>query len=218
MALTPRFPFSRRAALAALLAGTALAAAPVVVAVPSPAAPATGDPQAVVRQFYDTLLSVMREGPDLGFQGRFDRLRPAFEAAFDVPFMTRVVAGPEWRSFSDAERRRLAEAFTRFSVASYARSFRAFDGEVFEIQGTRPYPQGLMVQTRIVPAGQKPVALNYLMRQEDGRWGIFDVFLDGTISQLATRRSDFAATLRDQGPEGLARQLDAKTDELAEGP
>lgn len=194
----------------------ALAAAGAL-ALPLPALAQDG-PEAVVGRFNEALLSIMKDGPALGFQGRFDRLRPAFERAFDVAFMCRVVVGPGWATLAEAERTRVVEAFTRFSVASYARSFRKFDGELLEVQGTKPYPQGTMVLSRIVPNGEKPVSLNYLLRQENGRWGIFDVFLDGTISQLATRRSDFAATIRDEGAAGLIRHLDEKTAELAAGP
>lgn len=212
MPLLPPVP-SRRDALRA--AGAALAAA----AFPRPALAQAADPRAVVQGFNDALLDVMKRGIQLGFQGRFGALKPAFERTFDVPFMTRVIVGSGWTATPPEQQARLMAAFTRFSVASYARSFRVFDGERFVVNGTKEYPQGTMVLSDIVPAGGKAVALNYLLHKDaEGRWRIFDVFLDGTISQLATRRSDFATTLRAEGADGLIRQLQAKADELAVGP
>lgn len=200
-------PLARRSVLLAIAAATVL---------PAPAL-AQATPEAVMQGFYSTLIDVMRNGPALGFQGRYDTLKPAFETAFDAPFMTRVVVGPSWATLSADQQKRLIAAFTRFSVSSYARSFRKLDGETLVVKGTQPYPQGTLVLTDIVPGDGKPVALNYLMRQDGGAWKAFDVFLDGTISQLATRRSDFSATLRDQGVDGLIRQLDGKSAELAQG-
>jgi len=52
------------------------------------------------------------------------------------------------------------------------------------------------------------------MRQNDGVWQISDVYLDGTISQLATQRSQFGAILRREGFEGLIATLHRKIDLL----
>src|SRR5207245_3349468 len=47
-----------------------------------------------------------------------------------------------------------------------------------------------------------------------GVWQIADVYLDGTISEMATRRSEFAAILRAQGITGLIQTLNAKANTL----
>jgi phospholipid transport system substrate-binding protein len=51
------------------------------------------------------------------------------------------------------------------------------------------------------------------MRRDGDAWQISDVYLDGTISELATRRSEFAAILGDRGVAGLI-PLHWKTDLL----
>ena len=48
----------------------------------------------------------------------------------------------------------------------------------------------------------------------DTSWQIRDVYLAGTISELATRRSDFTATLRSGGIEALILRLNKKVDDL----
>lgn len=198
---------SRRSVLVSAAAAAGLAAAPAF---------AQSTPATVVEGFYAALLDIMKAGKDAGFQGRFAKLKPAFEKAFDVTFMSRFVAGPAWDGMTEDQRKKLVAAFTDFSVAFYARNFRAFDGESFVVEGAREIPQGTMVTSRIVPKADKPVPMNYLLRKGDAGFKIIDVFLDGTISQLATRRTDFAATLRDQGAAGLIQVLEAKTREQAQ--
>jgi phospholipid transport system substrate-binding protein len=55
------------------------------------------------------------------------------------------------------------------------------------------------------------VQRDYLLRHEGDRWRIIDVFLSGTISELAARRSEYSATLRQGGPAALADLLRKKT-------
>jgi phospholipid transport system substrate-binding protein len=52
------------------------------------------------------------------------------------------------------------------------------------------------------------------MREADGSWQIIDVFLSGTISELATRRSEFTSILRRDGPQGLLNVLNRRIGEL----
>jgi phospholipid transport system substrate-binding protein len=53
-----------------------------------------------------------------------------------------------------------------------------------------------------------------MMRQEGGGWLVSDIYLDGTISEIATRRSEFAAIVRSQGVDGLVAALNRKADML----
>jgi len=58
------------------------------------------------------------------------------------------------------------------------------------------------VQTKIVKAKGDSVTLNYRVRENAGSWQISDVYLDGTISQLATQRSEFHSILQHEGVDG----------------
>lgn len=55
--------------------------------------------------------------------------------------------------------------------------------------------------------------LIYRMRESAGSWKILDVYY-GSISQLTTRRSDFAASLATGGAAGLVAHLNALSDDL----
>ena len=84
----------------------------------------------------------------------------------------------------------------------------------------QPMPQAtprnadLIVHSQLQPANGDPVAFNYLMRNVGGDWKAEDVYLDGTISQLAVRRSEFTAILSSEGPDGLLTKLKAQSDGL----
>jgi phospholipid transport system substrate-binding protein len=61
------------------------------------------------------------------------------------------------------------------------------------------------------------VQLNYLLRGGEGRWRVVDIYLGGTVSELASRRADFTALLREGGAERLVAELRRRTGALLGG-
>jgi phospholipid transport system substrate-binding protein len=191
----------------------ALCVALALLAGPAPAAtPAAMD---VVRGFYAALLQTMQQGPALGAGGRYEHLAPVVDNTFDLGLMTRLAVGSGWDSLTPAQQEQVTKAFGRYVAATYADRFDRYSGERFEVADEKDFPGGLIVETRIVKSDGKPVAINYLMRRDADSWHIADVYLDGSISELAVRRSEFSAILRDQGIAGLIAALNKKSDLLS---
>jgi phospholipid transport system substrate-binding protein len=180
-------------------------------------ASALADPQGNVRGFYDALLTTMRNGPTLGQSGRYARLAPVVDRVFDVPSMTRLAIGPSWATLSPAQQQQLVEAFRHYVAATYADRFDSYSGQQLQITGERSYNADVIVQTKIVKLDGDTTTLDYLMRQNQGSWQISDVYLDGTISQLAIQRSEFYSILRRDGVDGLVMALNRKVDLLGKG-
>ena len=178
-------------------------------------APAAESASQVVQGFYATLIETMKNAEQLGFRGRYAALAPKIAAEFDIPFMTRLTVGPAWGSVGAAERARAQAAFARYVAATYAAQFDGYAGEKLEVLDERPFAYGVLVRSRIVKADGEPVSIDYLLRRDGPDWRIADVYLDGTISELATRRSDFSAILRDGGVDGLIAALEAKVASLS---
>jgi phospholipid transport system substrate-binding protein len=190
----------------------------VVVALASVPARAADPAADRIQSFYNSLLDTMKRGPQLGMQGRYHALEPAVDATFDFPAMIQFIVGPGWSSMNDSDKSNLVAAFRRMTIASYAANFTSFDGEQFNVdpQVQQRGPDKL-VQTTLVPRGQKPVPLVYRMREASGNWKIIDVFLNGYVSELAMRRSDFAATLTKGGAAALVAKMNQISDGLLSG-
>ena len=69
-------------------------------------------PVQTVQGFCDALISAMKKGPALGFAGRKQMLDPEIRRALDLPLMTRLIVGPQWKGLKADEQRRLVEAFS----------------------------------------------------------------------------------------------------------
>jgi phospholipid transport system substrate-binding protein len=125
-----RQPIARRRFLAAMAAMAAMAGARAV------RAGEPSDPAAIVRNFYAVLLAVMKDGAKLGLAGRRDRLAPAIRLAFDFPLMTRLMVGVQWQGLAPAQQQQIIDAFSTFSIATYASRFDDYSGESFNVEPT----------------------------------------------------------------------------------
>lgn len=176
---------------------------------------AASDPGAIqVQTLTDALLKSMRAGAAESMTERYRNLEPVIEQTFALPLVTRLAVGPDWASFSPDQQKAVIAAFTRFTVANYAHNFRDFDGQKFEIDDkvlTRG--EDKIVRTRVIPRADTPVSLLYRMHEVEGTWKIIDVYSNG-VSELALRRSDFAAALAAGGAPVLIAHLNKGSDVL----
>ena len=195
------------------LVGFCLACCVIAALLPSHARAASG-PEDTVGSFYTTLLATMRRGPELRQDGRYEALAPAIRRSFDLTAMARLAVGPAWSGLSPAQQRSVTEAFARYTIATYADRFDAYSGEQLEVTGTQTTPFGTIVDSRIVASDGTPVSINYLMRRNGDDWQVADVYLAGTVSQVATLRAQFSAVLARDGVDGLVATLNRKAQTL----
>jgi phospholipid transport system substrate-binding protein len=196
---TTRFGYALAAAGLALFLGLTAAATP-----------ARAQGADTVRSLYATLLDVMRNGPALGPRGRYARIAPVIGQLFDMPYMTRLAVGTSWDGLGQTQQQQLVQAFERYIAAVYAERFDTYEGEQLQVTGEQNSSGGPIVLSQIIKSTGEPVHINYLMHQSGGGWQIADIYLNGTISELATRRSEFGSILRSQGVDGLIATLNAK--------
>ena len=179
------------------------------------AAQAQQAPMDVIKSFYAELMDSMKQGDKLGYAGRFKKLDPAVQAAFNLPLMARFSVGMVWSKATPEEQQQITSAFSNFSVATYASRFAKYDGEQFNVLGEKQTVSGRIVETTLKPKDSDAVALNYLMRQDEkGAWRIVDIFTAGAISELATRRAEFSSVIKRDGINALVNTLGEKSKQM----
>src|SRR6267378_2225843 len=193
---------------AALVGGLGLG----MLSYPVNAAPTSGGD--TVQSLYDALLSTMKNARTLGQSGRFTQLEPVIRRTFDIPSMSRLAVGSSWATLSEAQHQQVTESFGRYISAIYADRFDSYAGQKLQVTGEQPAAGGVMVHSQIVKANGELVKVDYMMRRNGDSWLISDIYLDGAISELATRHSEFAAILKSQGIDGLIAALNRKADIL----
>ena len=197
----------RFAAAVLLLLASGAAADPA-----APPAPDAEQATRLVEGLHEVMLGVMKQAGELGYEGRLARLQPAIESRYDFAFIAEKSVGLAWKDLDTAQRAKLVDALGRLAGANYAARMAEFSGERFETIGTESASQGtILVRTRVLDEGSEPIPLDYRLRgTPDLGLRIIDVFYDGTVSELAMRRSEYAALLKKGGIDALLEALEKK--------
>jgi phospholipid transport system substrate-binding protein len=192
----------------------ALASTPLIAGAPfQPAQAQAADPAvAQVQGFYDALQASMKAGGTP--KSRYEKLKPAVEKAFDLPAMTAAAVGPTWATASEADKKALTDAFARMTIANYAKNFDSYNGEKFIVEPASIARGSDHFVKSTMKTSSETIAFNYRLHQVGSDWKITDVLLAGNISQMAQKRSDFAATLASGGPSALTKRINALSDQM----
>jgi len=202
---------ARRALLQLALCSAVAALAPLGSAVAS-------EILAPIEQLHAGLIQIMKAGKTVSFRQRYATIAPIIGLTFDLEAILRQVIGPGWAALPVDQQAALWDAFKRYTIASYVANFDDYAGQRFEIlPNVVAAGSDRVVRAKIVSSSERTHELAYVMRQISAGWRIVDVLVDGSISRVATQRSEVRSVLADGGGTGLLANLQRKTAELSGG-
>jgi phospholipid transport system substrate-binding protein len=192
-----------------------MAAGALAAAGPWPALAQAEDPAARIKSFYDALQAVTAGPQASDPKARFAALQEPVGNAFDLTAMARLAIGPQWSKFPAAKQASLQEAFGRYFVATYANRLGGISGARFEVTpNAEPRTGGRLVRTKVIDAGGRETPVDYLVGPE-GK--VVDLYLSGTVSELAALRAQFDPVLKSGGPDRLEAYLRERADKALGG-
>ncbi len=138
------------------------------------------------------------------------------EKTYNSEKMIRMIIGKEWNEFSQSQKKQIHKVFQEYISLNYNQRFRKINEPNFKINGKKKIGEKYFyVQTSLIIKDQEKVEINYLLNQtEKKEWKIFDVLLAGSISEIATKKSEFSKIIKDKGIDHLIESLKKKNDEL----
>ncbi|MGR9051866.1 MAG: ABC transporter substrate-binding protein [Gammaproteobacteria bacterium] len=170
----------------------------------------------VVENFQSQLLEVMKQGKDLGYQGRFDKLYGPVTDSHDLPKIARIVVGREWEALNGQQQAQLTDIFSRLSVASYAHNFKEFDNESFKFEAEEETARGgMIVHTYMLIPSDKDVKFDYMLKKKGNTWKIINIIANG-VSDLALKRSEYTAILKREGFDALIAKINEKLENYSQ--
>ncbi|WP_305806402.1 ABC transporter substrate-binding protein [Stenotrophomonas sp. YIM B06876] len=200
----------------ALLASALLAALPTLVqaqARPAPSAPAAQSDAARTVMESSTRILTSLEQRRAEFRKNPAVLRQFIESelsrGFDRDYAARLVLGVHGRGASDADVRLFADAMADNLMQRYGTTLLDIQGKPsFRLRSETALPggRGVKVSTELMRAGNEPTPIDYLMRNVNGQWKIFDVMIEG-ISYVQTFKNQFDAPLRQKSIVQVANEL-----------
>jgi phospholipid transport system substrate-binding protein len=141
-------------------------------------------------------------------------LRDLLEQHFDFADMARIALGYHWRELNATQRSQFTALFTAFIENAYLSKIQDYSGQDVAVLGQNSEGEGFSrVRSQIIQPGKQPIKVDYLLRELDGDWKIYDVTVDA-ISIIANYRNQFNRVINDQGFDKLMADMRAKQQQL----
>jgi phospholipid transport system substrate-binding protein len=166
----------------------------------------------IVEKFQEDLIGVMKNGKQLGYSGRYDKLKMPVDNSHDLGKIARIVVGKEWEKLTEPQQTQLVDVFSKLSVASYAHNFKDYDGESFSFDSEEETTRGgVVIHTILNIPNDKPVKFDYMMKENGDSWRIINIIANG-VSDLALKRSEYTSILQREGFDALIAKINEKID------
>ena len=199
-----RVPVLRNLILRTLAAAILLTSA---IAVPVYAAQGPTD---VVKALVNPALQILGD-KSASPQDRAQKLKQLITSdVFDFSAMARSALGLHWKDLNDQQRQDFTNTFTAFLRDSYISRIKDYSAQVNFLGETSIGDGRTEVKTNIEQGnGKAPIQVNYSLRQQNGKWLIYDVSVDN-ISIAANYRNQFNRVINNQGFDTLLADLKRK--------
>jgi phospholipid transport system substrate-binding protein len=206
-----------RPSLAGLIAAGALALAMMIVNLAAVAHGATtvGDPMTMVQTTVGQVLDTLQTHG----MPQTERQRRVIEIVadrFDFSEMARSSLGYNWKALAPAQQQQFVPLFTAFMEDAYLNKLNGYSGQQVQFTGQSATGDGTAeVKSVVQPTdqSQQPIHINYLLRQVDGQWKVYDVAVDD-ISITANYRNQFNRVIASQGFDALLSTMREKQQAL----
>jgi len=209
IAVNLRFPMALLLALF-LCAGTPN----VLLAQTTPAADSSASASQLIEQGTQRILDTLniRHAEFAHNQGALHAfVASEFDAIFDRAYSARMVLGRHARGADEADIALFADALIEGLLQRYGSALLDFNTRLEVRIGAEtalPRNVGVRVSSQLLRRGEAPIALDYLLRQSDGQWKVFDVIIEG-VSMVQTFRQQFDGQLQRKSIREVAEELRA---------
>lgn len=141
------------------------------------------------------------------------RFRELFQAAFDVPTISKFVLGVHWRKASKQQRQAFIDAFEELNLRRFLPMFANFTDEkliVTKVSRDSKRPDLFFVSSQVTrPGGGPPYVVQWRVRNRGDQFKILDIKVE-EVSLALTLRKEYGAVVKSQGIDGLIRELKEK--------
>jgi len=166
----------------------------------------------VVEKFQTELIDVMKNGKQLGYAGRYEKLHDPVSNSHDLTKIARIIVGKEWEKLTETQQQQLVDAIIRLSISSYAHNFKDYSGEAFVFDSEEETTRGgVVVHSHLNIPDDKPVKFDYMLKEKGSSWRIINIIANG-VSDLALKRSEYTSILQREGFDTLIAKINEKID------
>lgn len=165
--------------------------------------------ESIINNFHNSLK--LNNVSNENINERVEKLKISIEDTFNYNKMIKYIYGYQWKKLEQYERNELSQTFFNFISFNYAKRFKEIDKLNFKFDGVENINETrILVKTIMLSYENEPIKFYYVFEYEEEKWKVFDILLDGSISEISVKKNDFKRTISDEGASGLIKKLKSK--------
>ena len=129
---------------------------------------------------------------------------------FDYEKMIRIIYGRNWKKIEINKQNELKKIFLDYMSYNYTKRFSNIKQLDFKIINNNLIENKILVNSLLIIDNNEKIKISYLCNSDSKIEKIFDVIIDGSISEISTKKSEFSKLIKSGGPDGLIEALESK--------
>ena len=131
----------------------------------------------------------------------FKKLLNVTREIYDIEKMSKMIIGSKWSKITSKDKDKFINVFGEFIATNYIRRFSKLKELDFIHKETKVIGNNFILVKFDLKADEELISLDYLMYKKK-EMEVFDILLDGSISEIANKKSDFKKIIEEKGLRG----------------
>ena len=143
------------------------------------------------------------------------KVQSVISNTYNIERMLALIIGEVWKKSISKDQMALKKVFEEYIARNYILRFKNIKSLEFgKLEINQAGKNYRMAKTKLIINSKDIVPLNYLLDQTNNSWKIFDVLIDGSISEIATKKSEFKSFTNQEDLKPLLEALQKKNSTL----
>ena len=124
--------------------------------------------------------------------------------------MLNMIIGDSWKNVDNQTKKKMIDVFEEYIAKNYIKRFSKIKYPKFSNLEEKKVGKYKMIKSNLILSKDEKVSINYLLSLKNEKWKIFDVLLAGSVSEIATKKSEFKSFIKDGDINPLIEALSKK--------
>ena len=148
--------------------------------------------------------------------GIYNTTKKLITETYDTEKMLKMIIGDSWKNLNNEIKKEVINVFEEYIAKNYIKRFSKIKNLQFSSLEEKKIGTYKTVKSNLIISENEKVSIKYLLSIQGQSWKIFDVLLAGSISEIATKKSEFSSFVQDGDITLLILALKKKNKTLIE--
>ncbi len=184
----------------------------IVLLLVLPLAAHSGPAFDVVKERVNEVLTALRNPAlkgEAGKKAKKEKISSISQEMFDFTELSKRSLGQNWSKLSPEQQREFTDLYKSLLEDTYADKITTYTDEKLNFGKEIPLSDKTVEVRTTVITKTSTIPINYRLIEENGRWKVYDVVIEG-VSLISNYRSQFREILGTKAPEALLETLRKK--------